>query len=253
MDLDDLNQLHHDQRNHYPEPFRLRIHRAISWLKRAEVLLADGGSCELNRALKINTPHSKTRLSKTAWQVLEKTQSDWDFGFVSLWIAFNAIYARDFNLKTSQDRAVLREFLNRICRLDEDKQIYNLVWQVFSSDLRALVNNRYVFQSFWDFHNGSISRDEFEHNFHVANQKISSALAQQDTDTLLIAVFDRLYTLRNQIVHGGATWNSSANREQVKSACAFLSKILPVFLHVMMNNPLDEAWGNPFYPFVKGD
>lgn len=251
MDLDDLNQLYHAQRADYPEPFRLRIHRAISWLKRADVLLADGSN-ELGHALKLNTSHSKARLSESAWQALEKTQSDWDFGFVSLWIAFNAIYARDFNLKTSQDHAALREFLNRICRLDKDKQIYALVWQVFSSDIRALVSNRYVFQSFWDFHNGLISQDEFERHFQAANKKIGSALAQQDTDTLLIAVFDRLYTLRNQIVHGGATWNSSANRAQVKSACAFLNKVLPVFLHIMMNNPHDEAWGKPFYPFVKG-
>lgn len=91
---------------------------------------------------------------------------------MSLWIAFNTIYTSDFNLKTNQDRSVLREFLNQICHLDKDKQIYNLAWQVFSSDIRTLVNNRYVFQSFWDFHNDSISRDEFKHHLQQAVARI---------------------------------------------------------------------------------
>lgn len=250
MQLDDLNQRYHDQRTNYPEPFRLRIHRAISWLKHADVLLSDGTD-ELNRALKINTPHSKTRLSDTAWQALEKMGADWDFGFVSLWIAFNAIYARDLNLKDSQDRVHLRDFLGTVCRLDEEQQIYQLVWQTFSSDIRALLNNRYLFQAFWDFHNGLISQAAFEEEFQYTKQKANDALAKQDTDSLLTLVFNCLYTLRNQIIHGGATRHSSANRQQIQSACTFLSKILPVFIGIMMENPNHEAWGKPFYPFVK--
>lgn len=43
----------------------------------------------------------------------------------------------------------------------------------------------------------------------------------------LNTIFSRLYTLRNQIVHGGSTWNSSKNRQQLKDANNILSKILP--------------------------
>jgi hypothetical protein len=28
-------------------------------------------------------------------------------------------------------------------------------------------------------------------------------------------MFDRLYTLRNQLLHGGATWNGAVNRAQI--------------------------------------
>lgn len=252
MVSDNLNRLYHEQRATYPEPFRLRIYRALSWLKRADVLLADGFD-ELNHELKTNTLHGKTRLSEIAWQALAKTEGDWDFAFVSLWIAFNAIYARDLNLKDSQDRVHLRDFLNTVCRLDERQQIYQLVWRAFSSDVRALLNNRYVFQPFWDFHNGLISQAAFEEDFQHNKQKANAALAKQDTESLLALVFNCLYTLRNQIIHGGATWHSSANRKQIQSACTFLSKILPVFISIMMNNPNHETWGKPFYPFVKED
>ena len=33
-------------------------------------------------------------------------------------------------------------------------------------------------------------------------------------------VFDRLYVLRNQLVHGGSTWNSGINRTQVRDGAA---------------------------------
>ena len=50
-------------------------------------------------------------------------------------------------------------------------------------------------------------------------------------------VFDRLYVLRNQLVHGGATWNSSVNRAQVRDGAAILGFLLPVFVDLMMDNP----------------
>ena len=76
------------------------------------------------------------------------------------------------------------------------------------------------------------------------------ALANKDTDSVLLIVFDRLYTLRNQILHGGATYNSSANRKQLRDGCAILQQCVPLILSVMQDNP-DEDWGKPFYPFVK--
>ncbi|MBO1996800.1 hypothetical protein J4714_13045 [Staphylococcus epidermidis] len=39
-----------------------------------------------------------------------------------------------------------------------------------------------------------------------------------DTPELLALIFQRIYTLRNQLVHGGATWNSQINRAQYRIA-----------------------------------
>ena len=75
-------------------------------------------------------------------------------------------------------------------------------------------------------------------------------MTQFDTGRILLVVFDRLYVLRNQLVHGGATWNSSINRAQVKDGAAVLGWLLPVFIDIMLENP-DQDWGKPFYPVVK--
>ncbi|WP_425067816.1 hypothetical protein [Reyranella sp.] len=40
-----------------------------------------------------------------------------------------------------------------------------------------------------------------------------------------IKILDRLYVLRNQLLHGGATWNSSVNRSQVRDGAAVLSRL----------------------------
>jgi len=67
---------------------------------------------------------------------------------------------------------------------------------------------------------------------------------------VLDEVFERLYILRNQMMHGGATWNSSVNRAQVKAAADFLGFLLPIFIDIMLDNP-HEDWGRPYYPVVQ--
>lgn len=148
------------------------------------------------------------------------------------------------------DRTAFRQFLHTVCRLDKEQRIYRLVWETFSGSIRLLLENRYVFQPFWNFHNGKISESVWEEDFARAKQKAKTALANKDTNGVLLIVFDRLYTLRNQILHGGATYNSSANRKQLRDGCAILQQCVPLILAVMLDNP-DEDWGKPFYPYVK--
>ena len=57
------------------------------------------------------------------------------------------------------------------------------------------------------------------------------------------------YILRNQLVHGGATWKSKVNRDQVRDGSRILLDIVPAIIRIMMENP-DEPWGKPCYPPV---
>ena len=198
------------------DSFNLRLYRANSWLKKAEA-----------------------------------SEADDDIRFITLWIAFNAAYAKEIEAGAQlSDRSTFRQFLHTICRLDKGQRIYRLVWETFSGSIRLLLENRYIFQPFWNFHNGKISEIAWEEDFARAKQKAKMALANKDTDSVLLILFDRLYTLRNQILHGGATYNSSANRKQLHDGCAILQQCVPLILSVMQDNP-DEDWGKPFYPFVK--
>ena len=216
MDSQELQQTFVKNKEQYSEVLRLRIYRSISWLKKAEA-----------------------------------SEADDDIRFITLWIAFNAAYAKEMEAGVQlSDRSTFCQFLHTICRLDKGQRIYRLVWETFSGSIRLLLENRYVFQPFWNFHNGKISESAWEEDFARAKQKAKMALAHKDTDSILLILFDRLYTLRNQILHGGATYNSSANRKQLHDGCAILQQCVPLILSVMQDNP-DEDWGKPFYPFVK--
>ena len=203
-------------------PFTLRIHRALSWLQRAEA-----------------------------------AEGDDDVAFICLWIGFNAAYAQDLGQSagsSTSERQAFRNFMADVCALDGDKALSALVWQVFPGPIRVLLDNQYVFQPFWDALNnprsdGSIP-DHWREAFDEARQRVHRALAQQDTERVLYEVFVRLYTLRNQLMHGGATWNSTVNRAQVRDGRALLARVLPAMLGVMMNHPA-RFEGRPFYPVAS--
>ncbi len=78
---------------------------------------------------------------------------------------------------------------------------------------------------------------------------INRALATQETSLILTLIFDRLYVLRNQILHGGATWNSSVNRAQVRDGAAIMGFLIPLFVKVMMDHP-NQPWGANYYPVM---
>ncbi|WP_227430845.1 HEPN domain-containing protein [Psychrobacter sp. I-STPA6b] len=203
-------------RSSRPDELNLRLHRAFSWITKAQ-------ECD-----------------------------DKDIQFISLWIAFNAVYARKMGLNiTNSEKAEFRRFIQMICQLDKVQAIYNLVWDTYSGSIRTLLDNRYTFQPFWDFHNSHISEQAWLEDFKQAKSKVHVALTNKDTDIILAVVFERLYTLRNQIVHGGATHNSQVNREQVKDGCAILSSLLPLMIQIMMSHHDQMDWGKPFYPVVN--
>ena len=202
--------------------FSLRMHRALSWLQRAEA-----------------------------------AGSDDDVAFVCLWIAFNAAYAQDPGRRadTASERQAFRDFVDDLCRLDKDRSLSTLVWQVFPGPIRVLLNNQFVFQPFWDALNNprpdGSTPGHWQQAFDDARQRVHRALARQDTQNVLYEVFVRLYTLRNQLMHGGATWNSSVNRAQVHDGRVLLARLLPAMLAVMMDHPA-RFEGRPFYPVVAG-
>jgi hypothetical protein len=95
----------------------------------------------------------------------------------------------------------------------------------------------------------SVAYEDWETRLYKAMSKVSGTLAKRYTVTTLIILFDRPYVLRNQLVHGGATWNNTINRAQVGDGTKLLGTLMLVFVDIMMDNP-QRGWGKPFYPVV---
>jgi len=210
-----LKSRQREARAAYSTGLSLRVHRALSWLDRAEREAADD-----------------------------------DARFLFLWIAFNAAYANDFHDRQSlTQRKMLLGFLDKLVQLDGERLLYRIVWQEFPRSIRLLLQNRYVFQPFWDCQAGRLEDAVWRAAFERSRGSASRALGRTDTTRVLAEVFDRLYTLRNQVVHGGATWNSAVNREQLRDATAIMGQLVPTVIHLMMEHHR-EVWGDPCYPVV---
>ena len=222
----------------------LRVHRALSWLDRAEQLGAEGESHATN--------DSTGSAGRAASGAGERSATDTDVQFILLWIAFNAAYATEIDEKYREsEQQTFRGFLEKLTQLDVAQQRFEqLVWQEFPRSIRVLLDNRFVFADFWKFQNGSLPEAEWQRSFAAANRAAHAAVGKRDTVTVLSIVLSRIYTLRNQVIHGGATWGSSVNREQMRDCTNFMAKLVPLVIEVMMDHP-ETLWGDAGYPVVK--
>ncbi|WP_180089759.1 MULTISPECIES: HEPN domain-containing protein [unclassified Acinetobacter] len=209
-----LEEIFKSKKSEHTDQFNLRIHRGLSWLKKSIDL-----------------------------------QDDLDLQFISLWVSFNAIYAQD--LQIAQDKQSLRQFLYVICQKDAEHKIYNILWERFSQPIRFFLDNPYVYQGFWDYQNQKISHDACKEGLAHEKQKVLRALKEKDSVDILMVLFNRMYTLRNQMVHGGATYKSSVNRKHLQDGCTILSALLPVFMVILLENAETLDLGKPFYPVVQ--
>jgi hypothetical protein len=215
-DFATLKSKHRALRDGLHENLSLRVHRGLSWLSRSE-------ACG----------------------------NDDDARFIFLWIAFNALYSEESGETTpNAARDLFEYYFGKIVRLDTERRIYDAIWARFAGPVRVLLENKYVYQPFWSHHNQLPGFADWEDRFASAKYRLSQALARQDTSTILTMLFDRLYVLRNQLVHGGATWNSGMNRAQVRDGAALLAFLIPLFIDLMMDNT-DTPWGKAHYPVVE--
>ena len=213
LTADTLKQRHRAIRDGQDADAATRLHRAISWLGRAEQEASDPDAC-----------------------------------FIFQWIALNAAYAREFSHDQSE-RDRFRQFVATLVGLDAQRSLHQALFNKFSGPIRLLIDNRFVFEPFWTALREHDPSNRWEASFAGSRKAAMAAVLGQDTSTVLSIVFDRLYVLRNQLVHGGATWNSQVNRQQLRDGVAILGALLPLILAVMLEHPHHD-FGEVLYPVL---
>lgn len=205
-----------EKRDHMSQAHATRLHRALSWLACAA-----------------------------------KQEDDADLQFISLWVSFNACYAVDEGGSESlAERFAFQRFVEKITQLDTNKKIYGCLWQTYSGPVKALIKNPYVYHGYWAAKRLDVKNDEWAKGFDQSSVAALNCLSRQNVSELLAIVLDRLFVLRNQILHGGATYQSQLNREQVNDGVQLLIALLPIVIEIMLSTP-DEDWGDIYYPVVS--
>lgn len=191
-----------------------RLHRALSWLSAAE-----------------------------------QHQQDADLRFICGWISVSAccVVEEDGNSPLQEQQAFQR-FIQQLVVLDQDERIYDCLWHQFSGPVRALIKNPYVFAPFWQSQRQG--DDQWRAAFDLSSVAALNCLSRKKVPELLGIVLDRLYVLHNQVVRGGATYQSRVNREQVNDGGELLMALMPVVIDIMLTHS-DHDWGELAYPVIR--
>ena len=190
---------------------KVRLWRAISWIKRAE-----------------------------------QEQEDPDARFVFLWMAFNALYALE--QEEIYDRQMFIQFLKQITQHDQASQLHNLLL-LNGTAVQKLVRNQYIHHQFWESVRFPDKNIDWETNLHKSADRLKYAMLNKETATVLQILFDRLYVLRNQLVHGGATHHSQLNREPIEQGAKLLEVVVPLMTKILLQNP-SISLGRVLFPVI---
>lgn len=223
--MESLEHLKSRFKTEYPyeaqHPLGLRIRRVLSWYERG--------------------------LAET---------DDPDARFVFCWIAFNAAYGIDDGERILRgdgpvhDLVRQREFFEKLLSLDRHRRLHALLRNEVYEAVHTLLDNEYIYRAFWRYEMGEDRFSEWEDTLEEQHIVVGRAYRDGDTFTILKTLFERLYVLRNQLIHGGATYQGRVNRDQVEDGAQILSSLIPAMADIMMDGP-DTDWGLATFPVIS--
>lgn len=191
-----------------------RIHRAFSWLKRADQVIDD---------------------------------SDLDIVMLSLWISFNSLYGRwdGSRHEPESDRQGWRAFLDRMLEIDSAQAISKTLIE-HKNLVREILDDSFLQNHYW--------KDPTLEKARKTTRSKQEALTwyiEERWSLILDEVMQDIYLLRCQLVHGAATYNSKLNRPALRHCTDMLQHILLATVSVLIQDGRDEDWGEMCYPPIR--
>ena len=176
-----------------------RVRRSISWLKR----------------------------------VVRVSQDDLPPRFVELWIALNALYGYPTYEKGSRatEEDHFRRFMGSLVQFDSTESQLPAIMKKTEKRVQGLVKNKYLWNEFW-------RRDpaRLASNIDEETKTLKEAVDRNDVPTFFTCAVKRLLVLRNQLVHGSSSENTTKTEDALKPGLLILEEILPVFLLLLIRH-----------------
>ncbi len=186
--------------------------------------------------------HNQDRLRRAdSWLAQSENVTSDDEKFIFLWIAFNAAYGGEPS--DTPEPNVFGKFLEKILHRDNKKSIEKILFENISLErFRRIIQNKYMFEPFWQLVRGRVSKVPWKKKFDGENQHAAKYYKERRAKLVLETILKRLYTLRNQIFHGGTTFLKGKGREQLGDGTVIMAKLVPAILEIMKNAKSDD-WG----------
>ena len=253
-------------------PLSLFVHLGLTYISPLKHIRSSGVTTANYTVSSLTNNNDRLRRANSWLALSEDSDSD-DEAFIFLWIAFNAAYGTQFTDPTHDGNAPsefskFKDFLMEILKRDSRSTISAILsGKSLAGRVNHLLHNQYVFEPFWRSlraetkEDGASWRDQFERrnaavaeNFRKLNETRRSEVEVTCLQEALVEVFLRLYTLRNQVFHGGATYATGRGRKQVRDGSFIMATLVPVILSIMEDdikeNPSTEVWGEVAYTSI---
>ena len=177
-----------------------------------------------------------------SWLGRAEKAEDVDAKFIFLWISFNAIYGQlNEDGFSVPDRASWQAFLARVVKADTTSKLAEILWADQLNVLK-LVEDRYIFRPFW------LGSDDADVRLARDRRRILKEFANEGTVAIFQELFERLYVLRTQLLHGAATAGSRMNRGCVTIGTGLLAHIMPVMIKILLDAGPEAGWGDVCFP-----
>lgn len=189
----------------------IRMHRAFSWLSRAD-------ECD--------------------------ETGDNDVKLMCLWIAFNALYNQwDASAREPKpDRLGWSHFISRIAGLDKGGLLGAFLLEQ-QSLVYSILESEHLNQWFWEDPNATRAAQAKK-----ARRVAPSLYLEHKWASITEYAVDRVYLLRCQLVHGAASVDSQLNREPLEHCTRFLRGLVSTTAMIIIENGASEDWGLLCYP-----
>ena len=200
--------------------------------------------------------HNEHRMRRArSWLAQSKNVESDEEKFICLWIAFNAAYGGEpsgADGDGSNETGKINTFLRKVIWHDQrnEKKISNLLLQgPYYNQIQELLDNRYAFKTFWQYVRGESQGANWNEHFISKNDSFWENFKEDKVFEVFREVFWRLYQLRNQVFHGGVTFQEGWGRTQLAQGRLIMEDIVPAILDVMEENTGSD-WGKVAYPRV---
>lgn len=199
--------------NNVFQNWQIRVHRALSWMKRAGDL-----------------PEDQPELK-----------------FLLLWISFNCLYSRWDAEKNApgQDSAARDAFIGRIYQMDP-KTIEAMVRR-YRPLIKKLLEDPFLSTMFWRDPLNPKAKGWGAADAHYIDQKLKAG----EFCKLFGQAVDRLYVLRGQLVHGAATGGGRLNRKPLSYCLQLMAETIPLIIHIVIEQGCHDDWPELCYPPIR--
>ena len=195
------------------------------------------------RGRETKNTNKKERVSRAlSWYQRSEASDTDDETLLYSFIAFNALYSQN----NRKDKEAKSQFWGKLQNSEKKEYLFELASKNME-ELEGILSFWYLSSEYWNDSGGYAEKsDKLQRESEYTMSKTRRQITMKNVTPLRLSM-DRIYLLRNQIMHGMAAYLDSYNRSQVKICAEFLHSLTGSIIRIVIEDD-KQYWGKVSYP-----